>query len=108
MPAEMLDAAPDPEPSGPVAPDLLLHVPDPAAPHRYRPLLARLAARFGDRLMVTTVEGGALPTRGLARPAFLLLRGGRVVAEAFGDLPDGELCRLLDRALPPPVVQHAA
>ena len=48
----------------------------------------------------------ALPGRiyghraGLRGPAFVLMKGGRIVAEAFGDLPPGELLRLLEHALP--------
>ena len=126
MPAAKLDdAVPDPEPLGrcvatsnaPLGftdrpPFILLHVPPTFDPGRYRPLLGRLAARFGATLTVATVVEGALPSpRGMCGTAFVLLKDGHVIAEAFGDLSPGELSRLLEHALMPsssPPQAHAA
>ena len=105
MPALQQDeATPDPEPegiSGNTRPSfVLLHVPSIVDNTRYQPWLSRLAARHSDALVVATVVAGSTPAPpGIAGPAFVLLRAGRVVAEAFGDLPWRELERLVEHAL---------
>jgi len=103
----------DPEPSG-SDPRIQLIAVIPAGDEfqRFEARLAVVAARYADSVHVTLVspgEGNQLMwTRSSVLPTVVLIRNGRLVGEAIGDLPLRELDEVVRAAATWPAEQEVA
>ncbi|MCC6994909.1 MAG: hypothetical protein IT370_09895 [Deltaproteobacteria bacterium] len=114
----MIDPDPaDPDPSG-CDPRIHLIAVKPAGDEfvRFEARLAILAARYIDTVRVTLVtagEGdddgdGSWPRRSTVLPTVVLMRAGRMVGEAIGDLPLRELDEVVRAAATWPATAEVA